>query len=209
MTASMSGETVAVIDFETTGMSPGQGARATEIGAVLLRGGQVVGRYQSLMNAGVPVPPFIEALTGISTRMLADAPPVGKVMREVADFVGDHPLVAHNAAFDRSFWDAELARAGRVRVQPFACTLLLARRLFPQAPSHRLGSLARHVGLPPAGRAHRALADAEMAAGLWLRIERELAGRLRRSAVEHATLCALQKVPRKGLERWMHGLSQA
>lgn len=66
----------------------------------------------------------------------------------------------------------------------------------------------RHVGLPPAGRAHRALADAEMAAGLWLRIERELAGRLRLPAVAHATLCELQMVPRHGLERWLSRLRQ-
>ena len=68
-------ETLAVIDFETTGMGPQQGARATEIAAVLLRGGQVVGHYQSLMRSEVPVPPFIERLTGISNAMLAQAPP--------------------------------------------------------------------------------------------------------------------------------------
>lgn len=206
--ATAAAETVAVIDFETTGMGPEQGARATEIAAVLLRGGRVVGRYQSLMNAGVRVPPFIQALTGISNEMLAGAPPAERVMREVADFVGGHPLVAHNASFDRKFWDAELARAGRARRQSFACTLLLSRRLYPQAPDHKLGTLVRHVGLPPAGRAHRALADAEMAAGLWLRIERELAGRLRLPAVAHATLCELQMVPRHGLERWLSRLRQ-
>ena len=64
-------ETLAVIDFETTGMSPAQGARATEIAAVLVQGGQVAGRFQSLMNTGAWVPPFIEQLTGISNAMLA------------------------------------------------------------------------------------------------------------------------------------------
>jgi hypothetical protein len=67
-------ETVAVIDFETTGMSPAMGARATEVAAVLVRGGEIVGRFQSLMRSGAWVPPFIEQLTGISNAMLDRAP---------------------------------------------------------------------------------------------------------------------------------------
>ena len=68
-------QTLAVIDFETTGSSPAQGGRATEIAAVLVQGGRIVGRFQSLMNSGAWVPPFIQQLTGISNEMLADAPP--------------------------------------------------------------------------------------------------------------------------------------
>ena len=64
---------IAVIDFETTGMSPAQGARPTEIGVAMIEGGRIVARYQSLMNAGAWVPPFIEQLTGISNAMLAGA----------------------------------------------------------------------------------------------------------------------------------------
>ena len=100
-------ETVAVIDFETTGMSPAQGARATEIAAVLVQEGQVVGRFQSLMNSGAWVPPFIEQLTGISNAMLQSAPPARAVMHELARFTRGCGLVAHNAAFDRNFWQAE------------------------------------------------------------------------------------------------------
>ena len=144
-------EAVAVIDFETTGMSPAQGDRATEIAAVIVDGGRVVDHYQSLMNCGVRVPPFITALTGISNAMLRDAPPAAQVMREVADFVGDVPLVAHNAVFDSKFWDAELARIGRQRRQDFVCSLLLAPRVFPLAPSHKLGALVDYAGLPVAG----------------------------------------------------------
>ena len=98
---------VAVIDFETTGSSPGQGARATEIAAVLVEDGRIVGHYQSLMQSGAWVPPFIEQLTGITHAMLADAPPAQQVMREVLRFTAGCPLVAHNAAFDRGFWQAE------------------------------------------------------------------------------------------------------
>src|SRR5205085_2249324 len=70
---------IAVIDFETTGLSPAQGDRATEIAIVLLEGTQVVGRFQSLMNAGVRVSPFIEAYTGISNQMIRAAPPAAEV----------------------------------------------------------------------------------------------------------------------------------
>jgi DNA polymerase III subunit epsilon len=192
-------ETVAVIDFETTGISPDQGARATEIGAVLLRDGEVVGRYQSLMNTGAYVPPFIEQLTGITNEMLESAPPADRVMREVADFVGECALVAHNASFDRKFWDAELARVDRERTREFACTMLLARRIFPGSPDHKLGTVVRYAGLPVAGRAHRALADAEMAASLLARIEREILKLFRLRSVTHELLREVQGTSRFGL----------
>ena len=133
-------EIVAVIDFETTGLSPGQGDRATEVAAVIVEGGRVVDRYQSLMNAGVRIPAYIEALTGISNAMIRTAPSAQDVMRAVSDFVGGIPIVAHNAAFDSKFWDAELARIQRSRKQDFICSLLLSRRIFPLAP---VTSLAR------------------------------------------------------------------
>lgn len=190
---------MAVIDFETTGLSPAQGDRATEIGAVILQDGKVVDRYQSLMNAGVRIPAYIQELTGISDAMIRAAPPVAEVMREVAEFVGDYPLVAHNAAFDGKFWDAELARINRNRRQEFACSLLLSRRLLPQAPSHKLGALVEFAQLPVAGRYHRALADAEMAASLLLRLEEELQGRYQVRDVSHALLRKIQSVPKAKL----------
>lgn len=192
-------EVVAVIDFETTGLSPAQGDRATEIAAVILQDGKVVDRYQSLMNAGVRIPSYIQELTGISDAMIRSAPPVAKVMQEVADFVGDYPLVAHNASFDCKFWDAELARINRSRRQEFACSLLLSRRLLPQAPSHKLGALIKFAQLPVAGRYHRALADAEMAASLLLRLEAELQSRYQVRDVSHALLRKIQSVPRAKL----------
>ncbi len=194
-------EPVAVIDFETTGLSPAQGDRATEIAAVILQDGKVVDRYQSLMNAGVRVPSHIEALTGISNAMLRSAPTADLVMGQVADFVGHYPLVAHNAAFDSRFWDAELARIGRRRCQEFACSMLVARRVFPQAPSHKLGVLVDFARLPVAGRYHRALADAEMAASLLLRLEDELRGRYKVPDVSHALLRRIQSVPKGQLSR--------
>ena len=198
-------ETIAVIDFETTGSSPGQGARATEIAAVLVQGGQIVGRFQSLMNGGAWVPPFIEQLTGITNAMLLRAPPARAVMREVAQFTRGCPLVAHNAAFDRSFWLAECERAECEPdpAQTFACTVLLSRRLYPQAENCRLGTLAKFHALPSAGRAHRALADAEVTAHLLLRIQRDVAERFAEALgprpVTHGVLVAMQKATRARL----------
>ena len=199
-------ETVAVIDFETTGLSPDHGARATEIAAVLVQDGKVVDRYQSLMNAGVGIPQFIEDLTGITTAMVRKAPPTEDVMRAVADFVGDYPLVAHNASFDSKFWDAELGRIRRRRRQEFACSMLVARRVFPLAPSHKLGVLVEFAKLPVAGRYHRALADAEMTASLLVHMEEELRQRYKVVHVTHELLREIQKVNKhqlaRCLERW-------
>lgn len=202
-------QTIAVIDFETTGMSPAQGARATEVAAVLVQDGQIVGRFQSLMNSGAWVPPFIEQLTGISNAMLERAPPARAVMHELMRFTRGVPLVAHNAAFDRGFWDAEAARADceRDEAHDFACTLLLARRLYPEAPNHRLGTLADWHRLPKSGRAHRALADAEVTAHLLIRMQADL--REHHAAlvdeaqgrVDHALLCALQRRSRREITR--------
>ena len=188
-------DTVAVIDFETTGMSPDQGCRATEVGVVIVADGRIVDRYQSLMNSGAYIPAFITELTGISNAMIRNAPPAAAVMSELAVFVGDLPLVAHNASFDSRFLDAEWSRIGQRRRSEFACSMLLARRIYQDAPNHKLGMLVSHLGLPQ-GRHHRALADAEMTAHLWLRMVSDLKCRHGLSSVPHEFLCALQKTPK-------------
>ena len=196
-------QTIAVIDFETTGMGPQQGARATEVAIVLLQGEQVVGRFQSLMKTGVWIPPFITQLTGITNAMVSAAPPAEDVMREAARFVGDAPMVAHNAAFDRKFWQAELAHAGLDAPHAFACTVLLSRRVYPDAPSHSLGRLIDHLGLPRAGRAHRALADAEMAASLLARLQSDLCQRYGLAWPGHDLLMDMQRWARPQMGRLM------
>ena len=183
---------IAVIDFETTGLSPAMGDRATEVAIVLVQGDKVVDRYQSLMNAGVRISAFIEAYTGISNAMIATAPPAGQVMQDAARFVGDAPMVAHNASFDRRFWVAELARVGLAAAHPFACTMLVSRRLYPQAPNHKLGSLVDFHRLPRFGQAHRALADAEMAAALLGQIRGDLRSRFGVTQAGHELLMKVQ-----------------
>ena len=194
---------IAVIDFETTGLSPAMGDRATEVAIVLVEGGRVVDRFQSLMNAGVRIPALITGLTGITNAMVAAAPDATAVMADANRFVGSAPLVAHNASFDRKFWEAELARAGLTAAQPFACTMLVSRRLYPQAPSHKLGVLVDYHHLPRAGRAHRALADAEMAASLLGQIQHDLRSRHGVARPDHALLMALQRCAKPAVRALM------
>jgi DNA polymerase-3 subunit epsilon len=201
---------IAVIDFETTGLSPGMGDRATEVAIVLLEAGQVVDRFQSLMNAGVRIPPLITSLTGISNAMVASAPPAAEVMAQASRFVGTVPMVAHNASFDRRFWSAELARLGLPDTgAPFACTMLLSRRLYPEAPSHKLGTLAALHRLPLSGRAHRALADAEVAAALLARIQADLCERYTLREAPHPLLLKIQACQRHALAGVVHKHLQA
>ncbi len=204
---------IAILDFETTGLSPTQGDRATEIAIVMMEGDKVVGRFQSLMNAGVRIPAFIEALTGISNAMVASAPPACEVMAAAARFVGDAPLGAHNASFDRRFWAAELERLGPDAPAPnlFACTLLLSRRLYPEARSFKLGSLAAFHALAFSGRAHRAMADAEVAAALLSRIRRDLERRYDVPEPPHDLLVRVGQAPKAkmpdAIKRYLDGIT--
>lgn len=207
--SSSSSPLIAVIDFETTGMAPSQGARATEVAIVLLQNGQIVDRFQSLLRTGAWIPPFITQLTGITNAMVAAAPDAEGVMREAARFVGDAPMVAHNASFDSKFWGAELALAGVAAPHAFACTVLLSRRLYPESPSHKLGSIVDHLGLPRAGRAHRALADAEMAAALLARMQHDLRERWRVPQPCHALLSTLQRCARPKVGALLAGYASA
>lgn len=167
-------DTVIVLDFETTGLSPTQGDRAIEIGAVMLKDGKVIDRFQQLMNPGFRVSGFIESYTGISNAMLADAPSCEEVMLQFSDFIGDYNLVAHNASFDQRFLDAELKRTGSDYSGQFACSMLIARRLYQNAPNHKLGSLVSYKHIEHDGVFHRALADSEMTASLWLAMLEDL-----------------------------------
>ncbi|MGR5150423.1 3'-5' exonuclease [Photobacterium swingsii] len=165
---------VVVLDFETTGLSPNQGDRAIEIGAVKLENGIVTGQFQQLMNPGRRVSSFIEGYTGITNAMLSSAPSCEEVMDEFADFIGDANLVAHNASFDQRFLDAELDIIGRQYGGSFACSMLIARRLYQSAPNHKLGSLVEYKNIETDGVFHRALADSEMTAKLWMQMLEDL-----------------------------------
>jgi DNA polymerase III subunit epsilon len=112
-----------VLDFETTGLQPERGDRITEVGLVRIEDGRIVERFESLVNCDARVPAHITTFTGITQRMVDEAPPATDVMRVVADFIGEASVVSHNATFDQRFFirECRIARIG-VLVQPFICT---------------------------------------------------------------------------------------
>jgi DNA polymerase-3 subunit epsilon len=152
--------TFVVLDLETTGGSPADCA-ITEVGAVRYRGGERLGTFETLVNPGVPLPPFITVLTGITESMLLPAPPIEEVLPPLLEFLDGAVLVGHNVRFDISFLDAALTGAGYPRLAHRRVdTLGLARRLVrDEVPDLKLGTLARHlrVATEPC---HRAMSDA-------------------------------------------------
>ena len=191
--------TVVVLDFETSGLSPDMGDRAIEIGAVLLENGRITDRFQKLMNPGFRINSFIESYTGISNAMVKKANSCSFVMKEFAGFIEGHNLVAHNASFDKKFLDAELANARSGYDGTFACSMLIARRLYQSAPDHKLGTLVKYNKLPTEGVYHRALADAEMTAHLWLKMLDDLGGQYRLSDVSFALMKKISRTAKASI----------
>jgi len=194
-------DTVIVLDFETTGLSPGMGDRAIEIGAVRLEGGVVTERFQELMNPGQRISVFIEDYTGITNEMLRDAPSCSSVMKQFADFIEGYNLVAHNASFDKRFLDAELARISKGYSGEFACSMLAARRIFQNAPNHQLGTLVRYANIPSDGTFHRALYDSEMTAQLWSVMLEDISERYTMSDIPFTLIQKLSKTPKKSVQK--------
>jgi len=156
----MPAQRFAFVDLETSGVSPADD-RITEIGIVLVEDGAVTGEWSSLVDPGVPIPPEIQALTGITNEMVRGAPRFVQLLPEVAERLRGRVFVAHNARFDYGFLKAEFRRAGQRFSADVLCTVRLSRRLFPQYATHRLDALIDRHRLPAADR-HRALGDARV-----------------------------------------------
>ena len=153
--------TFVVVDLETTGGSAAV-ERITEIGAVKVRGGDVLGEFATLIDPGRPIPPQIIMLTGITDAMVGDAPRIEAVLPAFLEFARGSVLVAHNAGFDVGFLKAACARMGLPWPGfPVVDTVRLARRTLSrdEAPSVRLGVLAPLLGAKVTPD-HRALHDA-------------------------------------------------
>lgn len=171
-----------VVDVETTGASPGRGARITEIAAVEVRGGAITDDFSSLVNPGTTIPPWISRLTGITDEMVADAPAFGEIAGLVRERLEGRVFVAHNAPFDWRFVSAEMRRASSLLPSgPRLCTLRLARRALPGLPRKGLDAVTEHYGIEIEGR-HRAAGDAIATAGVLLRL--------------------LEEADRQGVARW-------
>lgn len=152
--------TFCVVDIETTGGAAADGG-ITEVGAVLLRGGEELGRFQTLVNPGLPIPPQVTVLTGITEAMVLPAPRVGPVLASFLEFLGDAVIVGHNVRYDLGFLNAALEAHGHARMpNRWVDTCALARRLVrDEVPNCRLGTLAQAFRLPHRPT-HRALDDA-------------------------------------------------
>ncbi len=202
-----SANSLVVLDFETTGLSPNMGDRAIEIAGVRLENGQVVDSFQSLMNPGRRVSRFIEDYTGITNKMLADAPACEAVMGDFARFIGDANLVAHNASFDKRFLDAEFARINHSYSGEFSCSLLLSRRIFQDAHSHKLGELVRYSNIETSGDFHRALYDSEMTAKVWMKMLEDIGERYGIFDIPFELIKKLTKTPKKGVDKLLSSYS--
>lgn len=156
--------TFCVLDLETTGGSPAS-CEITEIGAVKYRGGDLVGSFQTLVDPGLPIPPSITILTGITQAMVIDAPEIAVALPALLEFIGDSVIVGHNVRFDLSFLNAAALRLGYGRLSnKSADTASLARRLVrPEIRNLRLHTLAAHFRSPVTPN-HRALEDARATA---------------------------------------------
>ncbi|MCZ4499606.1 MAG: exonuclease protein [Marmoricola sp.] len=154
--------TFCVVDLETTGAAVSQGSMITEIGAVKVRGGEVLGEFQTLVNPHAEIPPFIAVLTGITNTMVATAPPIESALPAFLEFAQGCVLVAHNAPFDVGFLKHFAETLGH-RWPAFEVldTARLARRVVTRddAPNCKLSSLAIAFGSTTTPN-HRALSDA-------------------------------------------------
>jgi len=198
----MQASPIVMLDFETTGMSPDQGSRITEVAALRIVEGRIVERFVSLVNCGVRIPGFITGLTGITQRMVNTAPPASEVVPRLLEFIGNDALAAHNAGFDEKFLLAESARLSLTPAHThLICSLKLARRVLRGLPSYRLGAVAASVGIRFNGSAHRAEADAEVTAKLLIHISEHIRDAYGLALVDAELLAAINtqsaaKVPR-------------
>jgi len=199
----MNANSLIILDFETTGLSPNNGDRAIEIGAVKLENGIVTERFQELMNPGRPVSYFIEEYTGITNNMLSNADSCNEVMERFADFIQGYNLVAHNASFDKRFLDNELHRISSTYDGKFACSLLISRRLYQAAPNHKLGTLINYKGIASNGSFHRALYDSEMTAKLWLAMLDDIKQRAGIDEVPFSLVQKLSKTPKANVNNYL------
>ncbi len=162
-----------VFDTETTGLDPQNGDRLVEIGCVELVNRIPTGAtYHAYFNPERDMPAAAEAVHGLSARFLSDKPRFGEKARELLEFVGESPLVAHNARFDFGFLNAELERCGHpiIDLNRMIDSLTIARTLHPGA-KHSLDALCTRYGIDRSHRIkHGALLDAELLAQLYIEL---------------------------------------
>ena len=154
-----------VFDIETTGLSV-LTSQIIEIGAVKIKDGQVIERFNEFVNPEVPIPNLIVELTGIDDSMVKDADKIDVVLRKFLDFIGDRLLIAHNANFDISFIRKASVDLGYKFTNPYLDTVTLSRFLNSDLKSHKLDVVAKYYNLGEFNH-HRACDDAEILANIF------------------------------------------
>lgn len=166
-----------VVDVETTGGRAWYGDRITEIAAVVVRDGEIVELFETLVNPERPIPPFITQLTNITWAMVKDAPTFDRIALDVLRVLEGNVFVAHNATFDWRFVASEMSRcAGRKLSGRRLCTVRLARSILPQLSRRSLDHVARYYGVE-ISRRHRAAGDALATAKCLIRMISDLSDR--------------------------------
>ena len=150
------------VDIETTGGSPFF-SRIIEVGILRVEKGEIVDTFNRLINPGVAIPEFITALTGVTGKMVKQAPAFEDVAEDILDLFEDSIFVAHNSNFDYKFMKTEFERAGLVFALDTMCTVRLSRVLYPQYKKHNLTALIERFQFVCKNR-HRAFDDAKV---LW------------------------------------------
>lgn len=158
----------AIVDIETTGSFAAANG-ITEIAIHLFDGVSVTETYETLVNPGQPIPPFIQKMTGITDQMVATAPPFSEIAEKVYSLLQGQIFVAHNVQFDYSFVKAHLKQEGYQLYCSKLCTVRLSRQILPGLPSYSLGKLCRSIGIPLENR-HRAGGDSAATALLFKRL---------------------------------------
>ena len=161
-----------VFDIETTGLSP-INCKITEIGAVKIKDGKVLERYNTFVNPECPIPKEIVELTSITDEMVADARTIREVLPEFLDFVGARLLIAHNADFDVGFIRAAAKDTDTPFNSSYLDTLGLSRFLNSELKSHKLDVLAKHYKLEEFHH-HRACDDAEILAKIFFKMSKQM-----------------------------------
>jgi len=161
----------AIVDIETTGGYAANNA-ITEVAIVLHDGNREVRRYETLINPVITIPRYVQALTGITDNMVANAPHFEEIAHTVFEWLQDNIFVAHNVNFDYSFLKHQLKACGFDLDCKKLCTIRLSRKAFPGAPSYGLGNICNHLGIDIPNR-HRAGGDADATVMLFERILRE------------------------------------
>ncbi len=158
----------AIVDIETTG-SYAAANGITEIAIHLFDGNSVTETYETLVNPGQPIPPFIQRMTGITDKMVATAPSFSQIATKVYALLQGQIFVAHNVQFDYSFIKEQLKQEGYKLQCSKLCTVRLSRQILPGLPSYSLGKLCRSIGIPLENR-HRAGGDSAATALLFKRL---------------------------------------